>query len=446
MPGTVSSDAVAPLITRLSDDDWHVRRDAANALVTRADTDPAVRAGVAATTGPASSAETRAEAAGVLARIDQRAAHTPTRITLHLKDTSRREAFAALARQAGVSINTDNVSGRSRREMPGRPRSTVSLDLDNEPFWSAVDKLCAAADCRIETSGSGSQLRVYEFGSESMLQGPQSIDPDDRRFVVFVRSISRDREVRFDGRHGGAAEPQRSANDEVQFELFADPKALLVDSAEAATLDDAVDDKGHSLLPDNGLADRHAVHFGSGGGLRLRFGSSLVYPDDGYTRLVKLDGRLRVVVASGRKTLTIPDATRAVGRPSGGWSGSRWTVTVAKATVAPAAAAATPGTPGAPGTPIHVNFELEARNDDPARRVSATFHMLRTVRLTDADGLELNQSSNGGSGNDDVVHWTIAFDGTQPVHFPLALVWELPVSTTETAVKFHFSNLPLPLP
>src|SRR5437773_2103341 len=55
----------------------------------------------------------------------------PTRVTLHLKDAAPQAVVAELSKQAGVSIRLQ-LWGEEDRKKP------VTLDLEDQPFWTAL--------------------------------------------------------------------------------------------------------------------------------------------------------------------------------------------------------------------------------------------------------------------------------------------------------------------
>src|SRR4051812_24346270 len=79
---------------------------------------------------------TRAAAAG---------GETPTLISMHLRDVPVKDAYAELSRKADVRFRfTWSPPSDDRR---------VSLTLVQEPFWTALSQLNAAAERQVATSG-----------------------------------------------------------------------------------------------------------------------------------------------------------------------------------------------------------------------------------------------------------------------------------------------------
>ncbi len=120
-----SPDEIADLIRRLGDP----AKRAAAARELEEVGPPAREALAAAAAEPARD---------VMDRIDAAEALAPRRIHLRLRDASIVEAVEALSRQAGVRLLYS--AGATD------PSKSISLDLDDVPFWEALDRLCREAE------------------------------------------------------------------------------------------------------------------------------------------------------------------------------------------------------------------------------------------------------------------------------------------------------------
>src|SRR5207244_4083982 len=80
------------------------------------------------------------QARNLLARLDDARRYGPTPVTLHLRDVPAPDALAAIAAQANVTFAPP---AETLWPAAGTAPPKVTLDFDRQPFWAAVQQLCA---------------------------------------------------------------------------------------------------------------------------------------------------------------------------------------------------------------------------------------------------------------------------------------------------------------
>jgi hypothetical protein len=254
----VDDAALDKLVRQLSDDDWKVREKAQQDLGHfGAGAVPRLKAQLSAAKDP----ELRARIEGALKQIEANDATGPTFVTLHLKDAPAAEAFDQLARQAGATLTTQPPGLLQRGDLP-----KVTLDVEREPFWLVMRKLCGACNLRPERSGDKKLALAADDGSWArrpfVTSGP---------FLVTANELYVTRGVRF-----GAEQPAEAKNPlprdplapdglqdhaQLQVEAWFEPK-LSGMSWSVGNVVEATDGAGRSMTLPRGAEPRRRATYG----------------------------------------------------------------------------------------------------------------------------------------------------------------------------------------
>jgi hypothetical protein len=399
--------ATAALIDQLDSDDYHTRQSASDQLTARGET---IRPAMAALAVLGKSPEVQTAAAAVVAALDKAAADRPTMITLHMKEANPREVFAEIARQSHADLPIWPSQLWADARMGPIPK--VTLDMDQQPFWLALAQACQATSTHIQNMGMNQGITIAQGASGGMLAGPLSTNG---LFIVVADSASRNRQVSYiTGR-------VFSNNDAIQFQLYADPKAHLMDAENQAVLTLATDDKGNSLIAPNNNVARYRV---TQQGMPITFSAPLHFPSDGYTKATKLKGTLGVRVAAKTSTLEIADVSAALNttRIVGPWSVQLQDFHIDGA-----------------------NGSLKVKIQTGGTQAGDVFTAARTIRLTDAAGQFLN-GGGGGSGSNLEIDYQCNFNASEKIKSPVKLTWDVVTESKIQDVPFEFTDLPLPAP
>ncbi len=414
-PATRPADVQA-LLDGLGADAFADRERAQRALVARGSS---VKADAQDLADHAADPEVRSRAAAVVRGLEREAHFGASRITLHLKKVGPKKAFDALAAAAGATFAyaQDDPWGPG----VGDPAKPLSLDADAEPFWAVFRRLSLESGADVQQWGNDGAFTITRSGQTSeypaCLSGP---------FVAEVHSLSWDDNRSIDLNHFDPKQPDRAEHAanrslSVQFVFGAEPKLKVLRVLQVATLTEATDDRGKSLLPEK-PADQPYMQQEAG---YVWQSAASLDPDAaaGAKRLKTLRGTTRVEVASSMASIVLDPI--AVGK-SASAGGVRVTVTSFDPT----------GPQPKLGLKI-VRPRTGDANDLPTG----------SIRLLDAKARPLSQS--GGSTSDDGQTLTLEYlynrpDGNPDGGDPAKLTWDVPVGRETLDLPFEFHDLPLP--
>jgi hypothetical protein len=400
------------MIDALNADDWHARESAEAGLIALG---PGIRpAMIALSTSGTPEQRTRAEA--ILAKLEIAAANSPTLITVHLKDVNPREVIAAIAKQAGIEIPFWPENLWTKKS--GMPLSTISIDLDQQPFWIALAQVCQLAGARAETMnmGQGAKLTIQRGNAgEDWLSAPRCVSG---QFIVMPQLFIRSRTVSF------LPTVTSTASDQMQLRVLVDPKADVVSVPSGAVLTQAMDDKGNSILSKDiaryGITDSP--------GLSFNISTAVAYQNDGAAKLKSLEGHLDIAVAKRVEHLDIANVAAVVGQVQ---QIGKWTLTVQACQIDSHSG----------------NLNLSVTVPDQTLPPNDVWTLMRRIQLVDAAGKTLN-GGGGFGGSGDGIHYqgNQAFNTGDAIQQPVHLKWSVPVEVEEKKISFHFTDLPLPMP
>jgi hypothetical protein len=398
------------LIQQLSADAWTQRQAAQKQLIELGE---AARDPVRKALDTAGDDETRVRAQAVLAALDEKRVVGPSIITIHMKDAAPREIFAELERQCGAPLE---VSDPRFWDNPPANR-LVSVDVDRQPFWDAMDTISTATGMRIMRS-SGSTFRVVS-GTDK-----ETYAVNDGATRIVAQSAAYTRNVSFGG---GAAR----SNFGVQFTAMAEPRIHVYRSGGPPVLAEVVDDLGNSLLMPN---TQQGNYYGGQTGNLWSFAAQLKYPEHPGKRIAKLRGSIDYMIRVKSETLEIPDIATAKNVSK---SVGPLTITVVGMEQK--------------DDQYEVRVTLSTAQPDPLGTPTSQLYMyLQELQLLDTRGNPLTSQGTGSSGSNQRIDGTVRFsrvggarDG-KPFGEPARLVWSVPTETRPITANFEFTNLPMP--
>jgi hypothetical protein len=397
------------LISELRADDWQAREKAQNRLE---QLDPTARPMLLSVMRQTSDDDLRTRLEAALKKIDDNGKTCGTLVTLSLKNVTAREAFAELGRQAKIKMD---VSDLQRVDEP-----RFSIELKQKPFWQAMRELCVKTGLQPEVRGDPPQI-VVDSLSTRWSQRPSS---GHGAFLVVADRIERDYKV-------DLAKPEELHHRFIlQLTAFSDPKLLVLKNAREVKLEEAVDERGNSLLPP--VAGDYAPESSEyQTPWEWRLFAKLNHPTGAGNRIARVRGSAQFMVRTQHQTwelpqiMTVQNATRVIG-------GSRLTIEGLSRN--------------------EEGFTLRIRGQGPLCGIvpagmSEQFEAIRrSIRLVDNHGRAFAVDFAGGSGRED---WSYLFtfkptpaqDATAE---PAKLIWEVPTEAKFVVVPFEFVNLPLP--
>ncbi|HEY7117932.1 MAG TPA: hypothetical protein VH475_15200 [Tepidisphaeraceae bacterium] len=342
-----------------------------------------------------------------------------TTVTLKFDKAPQKDVFDQLARQAGQEFVT-----QPKDLWTASPGAPISIDLKDQPFWVAMKEACGKAGISLKyaTDTANPQVVLCRDNQDwtkypTLASGP---------FLVSLIGLERQSIV--DMRKPNDAQRTFFA----RFSVFCEPRFRLLRGSLSAKVEQAVDDKGNSLVPKEAAADA-----------RLNFVTSWVYPiqanleypKDGAaaagTRITTLRASARFVAQTKSQTIEIPDplTARNVTRDVAGrkivLKELRRTTEQYEATV---------------------SF---ARGESiPREQWENTTFPGNALRLVDADGKTIFSHAFGLGGRSDESTYVFKFPreapGVSRIGKPVKLIWEIPTQTTDLPLTFEFKDLPVP--
>ena len=410
-PPAAPNEKIEAAIRQLSADTWKQRQAAQDTLVSFGDDAvPRLRE-----LDASNDEEVRTRAAAALAQIEQNAQFGGSVVTLKMPSAKPEAVFAELGRQAKCDfpVYPANLWQQARFSQP------ISVDLERVPFWTAFREACTKSGVFPQQYGSDRRMSLTQ-GSIAYWNGPSVISGP---FLVVANRIYRSDSI-------DLANPAAVQRDfQVTFTTFVEPKIRVIQSSYNVRIDEAVDDKGNSLL----VKERMPEGMSSGQQWMWNLNARLNYPADAGKQIVRLRGGMRFLVQTKAETLDVPDILK-VKNLEQKVAGRRVLIKEVKAM----------------GDTYEVQMTVYRDGMSPG-----DWNMMSypgsALRLVDKNGKQLTPGGwNGGGGmNEMTYNWhfnrnTWGGVGAARPDEPHRLVWEIPTETREMTAEFAFKDLPMP--
>lgn len=412
-PSTQSAQKIETAIAALSSDKWKDRQTAQDLLISFGE-DVVPRLRLLADNDGDEEVRTRAGAA--LRQIEENGLVGPSLITLHVKDAKPQEVFAQIGKQ-------------SRSEFPTWPRNlfqqnnnnaTITMDLDRVNFWVAFKEACQKGGVFPQQIGNDRRMTLQQ-GSNTYWNGPSVTSGP---FLIVANRLYRSNSV-------DLANPGIVQHDfNMSLSAFAEPKVKVVQSSYNVHVEEAVDDKGNSLVNTNRMYDGMS----SGQQWMWNLTASLNYPEKEAAgkKIARFKGSVKFLVQTKSETLDVPDVL-TVKNLQKTVANRRMLIKEVKKN----------------GEQYEAQMTLY-RDSMSQADWNSMQNPGYSVRLLDKDGraLSANGWGGGGGGNEMTYTWNFtrnSWGGDEgKVGEPHRLMWEIPLETRETNVSFEFKDLPLP--
>ncbi len=283
--------------------------------------------------------EIRTRASGLVHRIEDALLTQATRVRLDFQRAPLTDVVRSIGRQAGfqVVLYPDNLRNWKAQRVTLRQSGTV-------PFWKAVDLLCESAGLQAFPELNGVDgPREPTFALTDATARPASPSFDQGPFRVYLQGIRYESDVRF----GATGMPMRVApipnrpdvpppgpgpirkptpvrnrltpvtNEQftARFLVAAEPR-LFIGQAGSLRITEAVDSRGHSLVPsEEPGAGRRFGFFSAMNGPVVQLQAHLRYPADPGESIRRLRGVVPLTISSrAPDPLIVPLDARSLGR------------------------------------------------------------------------------------------------------------------------------------
>jgi hypothetical protein len=337
-------------------------------------------------------------------------ATNPPPVTLQENSISPEQAFANLGELVGATFKPSQERLWSDS---GRP-SSIDVDIQNQPFWIAVNKLCELSRVEIQF-GSEAAIRLSS-GNEGGAWGNSPVAITGPLMIV-GSELHRT--------HTADLREPVSIRKELYLAItiYIDPRVRLTQNVEPFKIREAVDEKGQHFTQFQ--TDSHGTFQSP---YILMNSLHLELPESPGQKVAKLAGTASFLADVNTQNweiqlpLTAP-AVRKVGR---------FPVTVEKVERS--------------NNQFRVNVRCKCAKGEEkefARYHSAFQDFVRRIEMRDENDNVWRTSGSSGSLNSQEVSYTLDLSADEGTGEPSRLIWPLPDDVQEINLPFEFTNLPM---
>jgi hypothetical protein len=338
----------------------------------------------------------------------------PTRVTVQLQNVPQKAVFDEIARQSGQTFATQPANLWEKN-----PGPAIAVDLKDQPFWVAMKEACGKAGISLKYATDTAEPRVI-------------LARDNQDWTAYPTVSNGPFLVSLIGLHRASTVDMRKPADVqrafyAKFTVFCEPRFRLLRAPLVAKVEEAVDDKGHSLVP--AKRSEPVMNFVTSWVYNLE--APLEYPKEGAGgRIGKLRASATFVAQTKSETIEIADPLSSPGA-SRSVAGRKVVVKEVKR-----------------GAEEYEATIALVRDGMPPDQWENTTFPGNALRLMDAEGKQVVARGFGVGGKSDESTFVFKFEKEPPrgsrIGKPVKLVWEIPTETREIPVTFEFKDLPLP--
>jgi hypothetical protein len=337
----------------------------------------------------------------------------PTMVSVRLDNITPKAVFNELATQEGSPFGTLPPDMWDRA--PGAP---ITVNAANQPFWVVMKEACNKAGISLKYATDSPTPRIV-------------LSRDNQDWTAYPTTTSGPFMVSLIGLHRASTVDMRKPADiqktfYAKFTVFCEPRIRLLRGSLGARIEEAVDDKGNSLVVKN--APEEPMNFVTSWVYNME--GKLEYPKSPGTKIARLRASAKFLAQTKSETIEFSDplTSRNVTKTVAGRK-----ITVKEIRRTPEEYQAT------------VTFE---RGEIPPAQWEQTVFPGNTLRLIDGDGKMILAKGFGLGGKGDEATYVFKFEKEPPrgsrIGKPLKLEWEIPTETKEIPLQFEFKDLPLP--
>lgn len=344
---------------------------------------------------------------------------SPSLLTLHLKDASVPQAIEQIVKQSGLAIDASRFTTGSR---------SVTLDVEDKPFWAVLLDVCEQAN-GVLTARRGGELALVPREGGSYSSSLEGVRQASGAFLLVAQQM--DHVVDFT-RH-----PDRQAEFSILYTLLPEPRLFVIAVSGPSIPEEAVDEKGNSLLPPPLAADvpdtyrpstRYYPYVQSAIHLRI--------PPGAGRRIARLKGNVSLLLRTKSRLIEIADPTKAAEK--------QFQVPGAEGVIYP---------PQIRGNycNVRVRFNRVGLSEEQWKQADRLLVATR-IHLIDANGLEWSDGGGGASWSNSYRELHPSFsnhiygEGPTPktAGAPVKMIVEIPIEAKQINVPYEFKDLPRP--
>ncbi len=417
LDGAQAAPTVEQLIHQLGSRDFRVR-DAANKALAERGTAvlPALRQ---ARTHKDPEVRRRVEA--LIAPLEAAALIAPKRVTLHIKQLPVRDAVHEIAKQTGYKIDVYPEA----RFNGDREKHRYSFDLDQVPFWEALDRVATA----------GGLVLQQVWGSDAIrLQFEDSQEPfvyHSGMFRLAAQSFHYNRNLQFGAvPRNGPVVQQQDESLTLNFLIAAEPRMPLL-AVGQVKVTEALDDQNNSLVPSADAMNQfaHYINYGFNRSYSLQGNARLAGPGRTARKVKLLRGAIPVTLLREQKPLiSVQPILKAKGKKLKAGNTELTVEDVTKTN----------------DGNYQIKMRISESNQSAPNDYTWSNTLYQRIELQDAKGNKYPSFGFGGSFGQNEVNGTFNFGtGGNALGAPAKLVYYQWL-TLQHHVVFEFKDLPLP--
>ena len=340
-------------------------------------------------------------------------------VTLKFTDALPKDIFAELAKQSGAELKTYPRNLWDAHEW--RP---VSVNLENVSFWHAVKELSDKTGITLQRMGMDRELVLVLGQGKPWLNSPTA---EHGPFLVVAQSA-------YLSLNADLTSKEVRRNCTIRFMVYAEPKVKVLKGLFSAEVEEAVDENGVQLKPQQTRAEKMATNSSWAWSLN----TVLIPPATVGERIERLKGSGRFVIQTRSEKVEVEDLLNAKNVIK--------TIENNRLIIKEVKAAGDTYT-------VHVALERTGGGDGGAAALAADWNennLANTLRLVDANGdLLTRRNYASGGATEEQVSINLIFsrqdwNGNISAGEPVKLIWEVPTETAEISVPFEFRDLLLP--
>jgi hypothetical protein len=299
----------------------------------------------------------------------------------------------------------------------------VSVNLEDVSFWQAIKELSGKTNVTLQRVGMDRELVLVQGQGKPWLNLPTA---EHGPFLVVAHSayLSHIADLT-------TKEVRRGCT--IRFTVYAEPKIKVLKGLYSAEIEEAVDENGAPLAPQQARPDRMATNSSWAWSM-----NAILTPPPGVgERIERLRGSGRFIIQTRSEKAEIDDILNAKGVVKV-IQNDRLVIKEVKTT----------------GVTYTVHLALERGGPSGGGAALAADwnenNLAATLRLVDANGDPLTRRNYASGGvTDEQVSMNLIFsrqdwNGNVSAGEPVKLIWEVPTETAEISVPFEFRDLPLP--
>jgi hypothetical protein len=344
-----------------------------------------------------------------------------TPITLKVESVHPKEVLEELAKQIGVPVTVQPENVWTANYGTNGPATSVTLDIDNKPFWAAMEEICAQTNLFPQNMGNSDAVTLQWRGSQPQgLFGKKPLSASEMG-TVFITSAQRSHTISFD-----ADDPKPTRTCGVSIDAYIDPRLRVSNYSTTPNIEKAEDENGQSILPPSegqGQSGSNQVYN------PWQLGSLFIpldYDPEKSHKLSTLKGSIKMTAAGAVEKVSLEDFANANGK-SEEVAGRTITFSEVKAEDK--------------SFSVKVTIHRESMTD--AEWNSQFTNLIRGMKIETSSGKRI-QLGGGGGGSDKEATYTLSASWGEEDNKPVKLLWEIPTKFQDLELPFEFKDLTLP--